>query len=281
MASSSISGHGVSRPSKFSNQEIFEEMERIAQSVSFRRCKRLWNILQYAVSARSAGSVTEKMAGTYLQRDQGGEFDPTVDPTVRVLFGRLRNRLETYYCSEGKSNPLRILIPKRCYTPVIEEGSAPAVLAKTITLLRDGNATGDAVATHQSGKPSLAVLPFLNLTNDADKEVYCEGLTDELISALATIPTVDVVARSSAFQFRNEPVDIRAVGNELGVELILEGSVKVEGERQRITAQLATVKDGFALWADTYTENGVLGSGELSPAKIAERIVRALPMVAA
>ena len=220
------------------------------------------------------------MAGTYLQRDQGGEFNPTVDPTVRVLFGRLRNRLETYYRSEGKNNPLRILIPKRCCTPVIEEAGA-AALPKPITILRDSDEPKDAAAPVQSGKPSLAVLPFLNLTNDSDKEVYCEGLTDELISALATIPTVDVVARSSAFQFRNEPVDIRAVGNELGVELILEGSVKAEGERQRITAQLATVKDGFALWSDTYTENGVLGSGELSPAKIAERIVRALPMVAA
>jgi TolB-like protein len=252
-----------------------EELERVSQSIAFRRSDRLYRLLFYAASLSLANSqITERMAGHYLFGD-GADFNPSLDPTVRVLFGRLRKRLESYYRSEGAQNPIRISIPERNYNPVFE--AAPNAAGK---LAAEAAVAGEA-AVRDAGngcKQSLAVLPFLNLTNDPEQEVYCAGITDELISALAGVPTVDVVARSSAFQFQNQPVDVRTVGNELGVDLILEGSVKIENDQTRITAQLAKVKDGFALWANSYNGTGNAGMGSVTQAEIAQEIVHTLPL---
>jgi TolB-like protein len=108
-------------------------------------------------------------------------------------------------------------------------------------------------------------------------DVYCAGVTDEVINALVSVPHLDVVARTSTFQFRDERVDVRLVGAELGADLILEGSIKLEGEHTRITSQLADAKDGFALWSGCYSGAGLAGEGELSQASIAEQIVGSLP----
>jgi serine/threonine protein kinase len=99
---------------------------------------------------------------------------------------------------------------------------------------------------------SIAVLPFVNLSKDAEQELFCDGLTEELISTLSRIRDLKVVARTSAFAFKGGSYDVRNVGRKLDVKTILEGSVRKHGEKLRITAQLINVLDGYHLWSERY-----------------------------
>jgi TolB-like protein/DNA-binding winged helix-turn-helix (wHTH) protein/Flp pilus assembly protein TadD len=99
---------------------------------------------------------------------------------------------------------------------------------------------------------SIAVLPFADLSPGKDQEYFSDGLADELITDLTKIPGLKVVARSSTFQFKGKSEDLRSVGHKLAVANVLEGSVRKEGNRVRITAALTNVDDGFQLWSETY-----------------------------
>jgi eukaryotic-like serine/threonine-protein kinase len=100
--------------------------------------------------------------------------------------------------------------------------------------------------------PSIAVLPFVNMSADPENEYFCDGLAEELLNALAKIEELRVAARTSSFSFKGKGVDIREVGGKLGVNTVLEGSVRKAGNRLRITAQLVNVADGFHLWSERY-----------------------------
>ncbi len=99
---------------------------------------------------------------------------------------------------------------------------------------------------------SIAVLPFVNLTNDDEDEYFCDGLAEELINALAKIADLKVAARTSAFSFKNKKVDTGEIGRALNVKTVLEGSVRRAGARLRIIVQLVNAKDGFCLWSERY-----------------------------
>jgi TolB-like protein/Tfp pilus assembly protein PilF len=99
---------------------------------------------------------------------------------------------------------------------------------------------------------SIAVLPFVNMSGDPENEYFSDGLSEELINALVMVDGLKVVARTSAFAFRGQERDVREIGAELGVENVLEGSVRKAGDRVRITAQLIHAEDGFHLWSETY-----------------------------
>lgn len=103
-----------------------------------------------------------------------------------------------------------------------------------------------------TGTPSIAVLPFVNMSNDRSQEYFSDGLAEELLNALAKVPGLKVAGRTSSFQFKGKTEDLRVVGQKLNVATILEGSVRKEGSRVRITAQLIQVSDGFHLWSESY-----------------------------
>ena len=103
-----------------------------------------------------------------------------------------------------------------------------------------------------AGPKSIAVLPFVNMSGDADNEYFSDGLSEELLNLLAQVDGLRVAARTSSFFFKGQNEDLRSVGDKLGVEHVLEGSVRKSGNRIRVTAQLIKVNDGFHLWSDTY-----------------------------
>jgi serine/threonine protein kinase/Flp pilus assembly protein TadD len=110
---------------------------------------------------------------------------------------------------------------------------------------------------HAGGKSpvitqSIAVLPFLNLSSDKDQEYFSDGLAEELLNGLSRIPNLRVTGRTSSFQFRGKTEDSRAIGRKLNVAMLLEGSVRREGSRIRITAQLIKAADGFQVWSEVY-----------------------------
>ena len=101
-------------------------------------------------------------------------------------------------------------------------------------------------------KPSIAVLPFENMSGDPTKEYFSDGLTEEIITGLSKIPSLFVIARNSTFTYKGKPVKVQQVSRELGVKYVLEGSVRSAGERVRITAQLIDGMTGQHLWAERY-----------------------------
>src|SRR5262249_55661407 len=101
-------------------------------------------------------------------------------------------------------------------------------------------------------KPSIAVLPFQNMSGDPEQEYFVDGMVEEIITALSRIRWLFVIARNSSFTYKGQTVDVKQVGRELGVRYALEGSVRKAGGRVRITAQLIDAQSGAHLWADRF-----------------------------
>jgi adenylate cyclase len=103
-----------------------------------------------------------------------------------------------------------------------------------------------------SDKPSIAVLPFLNMSGDLEQDFFCDGLVEDIITTLSKLAGLRVIARNSSFVYKGRSVDVREAAKQLGVRYVLEGSVRKSGNRIRVTAQLIDAKDGAHLWAERY-----------------------------
>ena len=118
--------------------------------------------------------------------------------------------------------------------------------------LRTGETVAPRAAFSPPDKASIAVLPFTNMSGDADQQYFSDGITEDIITDLSKIAGLLVIARNSSFAYKGKSVDMRTVGRELGVRSILEGSIRRAGNRVRITAQLIDAANGTHLWADRY-----------------------------
>jgi serine/threonine protein kinase/Flp pilus assembly protein TadD len=108
------------------------------------------------------------------------------------------------------------------------------------------------ISTAEVDRPSIAVLPFENLSADPEQEYFCDGISEEIINALVHLEGLRVVARTSSFAFKGKHQDVREIGNALDVKTVLEGSVRKAGDRLRITAQMINVADGYHLWSERF-----------------------------
>ncbi len=140
-------------------------------------------------------------------------------------------------------------------TPVDRFPSA-AEFAETLREIQAGGGTPPgglaAVAKAAPPKQSIAVVPLANMSADPENEYFSDGMTEEILNALAMLPGVQVASRTSCFAFKGKDVNVRQVGSELGVANVLEGSVRKVGNRIRLTAQLTDVANGYRLWSETY-----------------------------
>jgi adenylate cyclase len=100
--------------------------------------------------------------------------------------------------------------------------------------------------------PSIAVLPFVNLSEDQKGQLLCDGITDNIINVLSKVPRLFVIARNSTFTYKGKPVKVKQVSEELGVRYVLEGSIQVSGDRIRTTVQLIDALTGNQIWAERY-----------------------------
>jgi serine/threonine-protein kinase len=214
------------------------QLERILSSPLFAQSPRLRAFLRYVVDAHRSGepqSLKEYAIATEVF-ERGSDFDPRLDPIVRVQAAKLRSRLIEYYAADGASDPIVISIPKGAYVPEIRQG---------------GLINGPARATSLSRR-RIAVLPFVNMSPDPENEYFSDGLTEELINRLAGVGGLQVVARTSSFAFKGHNEDLREIGAKLNVGTILEGSVRRAGDQLRMTAQLIDVETGYHLFSRTY-----------------------------
>ncbi len=125
------------------------------------------------------------------------------------------------------------------------ELAAPAAQQASVTAARSASAS-------PKGAISIAVLPFANMSGDSSQEFFSDGMTEEITSALAKVPDLRVVARTSAFEFKGKNINIKSMGDELGATHLIEGSVRKAGDRVRITVQLIKSDDGTHIWAEDY-----------------------------
>ena len=132
----------------------------------------------------------------------------------------------------------------------------------------------DRTAFPRPGKPSIAVLPFTNMSNDEEQEFFTDGMTEDLITDISKISGLFVIARNSVFTYKGKAIKVRQVAEELGVRYILEGSVRRAGKQVRINAQLIDAKTGGHLWAERY--DGSLDDVFSMQDKITQSIVKAL-----
>jgi adenylate cyclase len=152
----------------------------------------------------------------------------------------------------------KIAWPSRYWWVALSGVIGIVVAAITLAIWRiylqppDRIASSKRMALPLPDKPSIAVLPFANMTGDPGQEYFCDGLSEEIITALSKTPKLFVIARNSTFTYKGKSIKVRQVAEELGVGYVLEGSVRKAGDRVRITSQLTDALRGHHLWAERY-----------------------------
>ena len=229
--------------SSINSSVVDEQLKRILSSPHFSETTRTKRFLSHLVNETLAGRG-EALKGYALGIDvfdKPEDFDPGVDTIVRVQAGKLRDRLDLYYAQEGQADPVRIYVPKGSYTPVFEIAFDPEVATAK-----------DRYDTPRDKRTSLAVMPFDNLSGDPGQEYLANGLTEELITAIARFREVSVMSRHVTYRYTDRLRDPRDVGQELGVRYLVEGSVRHWNERLRVVAQLVDAGSGEQVFSESY-----------------------------
>jgi adenylate cyclase len=163
-----------------------------------------------------------------------------------TAYDQVENKLSIGYQYLGEQAVKNIAKPVRVYRVLMEPKRA-------------GKVTGERKAKPKKkmafplpDKPSIAVLPFVNMSRDPEQEFFSDGITEEIITALSKVPNLFVIARNSTFTYKGKPVKVKQVSEELGVRYVLKGSVQKSGDRVRITAQLIDALSSHHLWAERY-----------------------------
>jgi serine/threonine-protein kinase len=219
--------------------QIRAQLQRLLASKAFANAERIRRFLEFTVEhaiSSPQGSLKEITIGNELYASSG-DFDPRLSAVVRVDATRLRNKLREYYDTEGSNDPLVIDLPKGTYTPVLRPSRSTQVHA-------------ESAATSRM-EPSIAVLPFSNLSPEPD-DYFSDGLTEEIIHALSSVQGMRVVARTSCFALKHRNADVREVGRALDVDYVLEGSVRRSVNALRVTVRLVSTNDGYQLWSRRY-----------------------------
>jgi len=159
-----------------------------------------------------------------------------------VVHQQVSGRVEALFADLGDQNLKNIARPVRAYRIALKEARVEPPAAST--------AAPAAFATPD--RPSIAVLPFQNMSGDAEQDHFCDGLVEDIITTLSKLAGLRVIARNSSFVYKGRSIDVREAAKQLGVRYVLEGSVRKSGNRIRVTAQLIDAKDGTHLWAERY-----------------------------
>ena len=249
-----------------SPEAVREQLQAILASGPFITATRARRFLTYIVEQTLAGqtdAIKELVLGIEVF-DRPVDFDPKVDTIVRVEAGKLRKRLEEYYAGEGVAAAVRIEVPKGAYIPQFQYCARPPAAAASpryhyaagiLALLLVGAGAWGAWRFRTPAapvNPSIAVLPFLNLSADPGSDYFTDGLAEELTAALSNSGGLRVASRTSAFMFRSKPADVHEIGAKLHVGFVVEGSVRKQGDQLKVTAQLIRTDDGYHVWSGSF-----------------------------
>jgi TolB-like protein len=228
--------------------QMEEELLRVLRSRIFARSPRMRRLLEFIVrrSARGdASSLKEYTLGLEVF-DRDSSFDPGSDPIVRVEALRLRNRLTTYYATEGIANEMRIELPKGRYVPVIH--------------ISDGRFTASA-SVPEINQTAILVLPFVHHLENAQNRIAAVEMVDNLIHLLTQSSEVRVVSRISSTRPGNV-MDACELGAHYRARLIVEGKILTDGDFREVIIYLVDAEDGYNLWSARY-DSTILGMSAL------------------
>lgn len=214
----------------FPPASVIAQLDRVLCSSTFIRSKRLGRFLRFTVEQcleGRQGALKEYLVGVEVFNKME-TFDPRIDSIVRVEARRLRSKLEKYYQTEGRDDQIVIQFRKGSYVPQILTRDQFSSLG-----LVDGTGL-------KTAKRSIAITRFANLGLDPTHSHFCSGLTEDIISALTKLSSLRVMARNL-----NQPEDVRA-------DYVLEGSVRKQGDRLRISVQLIDTVNSMYIWSETY-----------------------------
>ena len=227
-------------------EAIRDQLERILDSAEFRASDKQRKFLSFVVDETLAGRSSQlkgyTIAVVVYGRPEG--FDPQVDPIVRVEAGRLRRALEHYYLTAGINDPVRLKIPKGSYVPTFQTVQTPPSGAQTQPPKREDRAL--------TMGPSIAVMPLTNLTGDKEQDYFVDGLTEELTTEIMRCQDCHVIASQSAMQFKGQNFDPKDAGRELGVQFLLQGSVRRDLKTVKVTIQLLDTSSAEQIWGESY-----------------------------
>ena len=249
--------------------EIRDQVGRIQRSEQFGNSPVLQRALSYMVELVLDGRAAElkEIILALEVFNRGSDFDPRTDSSVRTQIGRLRQRLQSYYDGPGQGDAILVTIPKGTYAPVFssrgEAGTAVDTRGRTsrryVWVLSAAALVALACLAwtywsrfRMEQVFSVAVLPFLDLSAEHNYDFFAEGMAEEIIDALVQNQSLRVIARTSSFRYKGKDLDIRRIGQELNVEAVIEGSVRRDGDRLRITVQLNRARDGSHVWSQTF-----------------------------
>ncbi len=229
-----------------SAENVRLQLSRILSSEVFVPSQRLCRFLRFVVERTLDNNLDglKEFVIALEVFDRSEQYNPSVDSIVRVEARRLRTKLKAYYEGPGSRDPVLIGLRPGSYVPLFcahTPDNRPSVPTPP------PDAAGDPPA-----RVTVAVLPFVNMSPEPDQDYFCDGITEEIINALASVDSLSVVARTSAFQFKGKAMDLREVGRLLGANVVVEGSVRKSGNQLRITAQAIDAASGVHLWSETY-----------------------------
>ena len=212
------------------------QLDRVLSSHEFAQSLRMQRFLRFIVDEALAGNSDRlkeyPIAMDVFDRDDS--FDPQTSSLVRVEESRLRSKLDKYNAMEGRLDPIRITLPAGGYVPNF------------------AYAANEPTANAMLDQPAVAVLPFANMSGDAEQEYFADGLTEDIITALSHSRLFPVIARNSTFTYKGNPVRVQQVASELGARYVVEGGVQKSAKRVRVTAQLIDADTGHHIWAEKF-----------------------------
>ncbi len=276
--SEKVTGGEAAAPT--SQRAVRDELEALLASRTLSQSESLKRFIRHVVEAELEGrgdELKEFILGSEVF-GRGVDYDPRIDPIVRVQATRLRGKLAEYYQDEGLEAPVAIELPKGSYVPRFRErrsgadekraaqtgpsgpksrsatswlvwalGAATLLLALVgLWWLRSSDSASDVEVR------SVAVLPFSDMSPDGDHQFYGDGLADEITTTLASLGGVEVAPRTSTFRFKESSEDLKTIGSELSVDAVLQGSVRRFDDRLRVSVQLIRVDDGKQIWSENY-----------------------------
>lgn len=230
------------KPSTIANDAETEQINaclaKILATDVFAQSERQKRFLAYLVSETLSGRG-DRLKGYSIAMavfDRGADFDPSTEPIVRVEAARLRGKLREYYEREGCCDPVRFEVPKGSYA---------------VQFACDMKGAPQPAPVRQE-KPSIAVLPFANLSDDPSQDYFASGMAEDLTTDLSKLSGLIVISRHSSFLYKSSAKPAAAIAAELGVRYLVEGSVRRVGDRVRIAANLIDADSGAQIWAERY-----------------------------
>jgi len=234
----------------FPNTKIKKQLNLILSTPLFKSSRILSGFLDFVVAQTLAGKEKELkeyiIAVNVLSRNS--DFNPQLDAIVRIHAGRLRRALKEYYHETGKNDPILIEIPKGSYIPMFQAQNG------------NGVPKPDVKKEAKRSKPVVAVLPFRNISNDASRDFFADGLGEQLSTELTRFHDLAIISYYSSRHVAGKTNDIKEAAILLGAQYILTGSMQSSGGDLRVSVQLILGNSSEQIWTKSFERNNTATS---------------------